>query len=504
MGLKPLRDYQAQAVADVREAFRQRHRRVLLQLCTGGGKTRIMAEIARLAHQKGGCAVVMAPRRELVYQIRGALEEQGIRAGIIMAGHEPDVYADAHVCSIDTISSRVKSERMALPKGSIIITDEGHLFVTRIREEILAAYGDHPHLILTATPALNNGKGMGRIADHMVIGPSMRELVARGHLLPLRYFAPSEPDLAKIKLNRDGDYQEGGLEAAMDQPQLVGDVVDNWMTIAPTESTVVFAVTRKHSRHLVTEFRNRGITCEHVDGETPGKERQEILRAVDAGEVQVLCNVFVASYGLDIPRLSCAVIARPTKSLVLYLQMVGRVMRPFGDQEYGTIIDHAGAVLENGYADDDHPWSLDPARKIKDAMAALKKEGAEPKEIKCPKCSTIFKARRDCPLCGAAVIPPSEPVPTHQAELVQLDKNLSAAERRNRAEPTDVKRAFYAEILGFAQERGKSEGWAAHKYRARYGVWPNAHKGTPPARAGAEVRKFIQAENIRYARRREQ
>ena len=91
-----------------------------------------------------------------------------------------------------------------------------------------------------------------------------------------------------------------------------------------------------------------------------------------------------------------------------------------------------------------------------------------------------------------------------QAELVQLDKNLSAAERRNRAEPTDVKRAFYAEILGFAQERGKSEGWAAHKYRARYGVWPNAHKGTPPARAGAEVRKFIQAENIRYARRREQ
>ena len=184
MGLKPLRDYQAQAVADVREAFRQKHRRVLLQLCTGGGKTRIMAEIARLAHQKGGCAVVMAPRRELVYQIRGALEEQGIRAGIIMAGHEPDVYADAHVCSIDTISSRVKSERMALPKGSIIITDEGHLFVTRIREEILAAYGDHPHLILTATPALNNGKGMGRIADHMVIASGRIEAISSVSAVP--------------------------------------------------------------------------------------------------------------------------------------------------------------------------------------------------------------------------------------------------------------------------------------------------------------------------------
>src|SRR3546814_7641235 len=167
----------------------------------------------------------------------------------------------------------------------------------------------------------------------------------------------------------------------MDTPQLVGDVVENWMRIARHRSTVVFCVNRAHSRNVRDEFLAQGIRAEHVDGETPTDERAAILARVRSGETQVLCNVFVASYGLDIPTLDCAVLARPTKNIALYMQTVGRVMRPAERKADALVIDHSGAVKENGFVDDFIPWSLDESEKVKDRKLKLSRSEEHTSEL---------------------------------------------------------------------------------------------------------------------------
>lgn len=499
----PLRPYQARGVEDIRSSMRK-HRRVLYQLSTGGGKTRIMAEIVRMAKSKGSRVLLLAPRRELVYQIRSALLREGVKAGIIMAGESPDLYADVHVASFDTLHARaIQREKIRMPRADLVLVDEAHLAVADGRQEILNHYDTERHVLVTATPARGDGRGLCEIADDLVLGPSMREMIDMGHLLPLRYFAPDEPDLKAVKLGKDGDYQKKALGAAMDKPKLIGDIADNWQRIASDRSTVVFCVNRKHSRHMTEEFRARGFTAEHVDGETPAAERWAILDRVNRGETQILCNVFVASYGLDIPRLSCAVLARPTKNLTLYLQTIGRVMRPFEGQDDGIVIDHAGAIKENGFADDLHPWSLDGKEKIKDRIESQKKEAGEPKEITCQSCKHVFKNSHVCPKCGHQAIPLTEKIPVHEADLKEVKRKETVAEKRNRTEPREAKAQFFAELRRYAADKGKNDGWVAHTYRERYSVWPNAHKGVPPApRVSPDTASYIKSRQIAYARSR--
>lgn len=503
---KPLRPHQSQAITDIRASLRRRNRRVMYQLPTGGGKTRIMAELCRLSVDKGSSVVVLAPRRELVYQIRDALAGEGVRCGVIMAGERQGLYHRVHVCSFDTLHARaIQSDKIDLPQADLVLVDEAHLAVADSRRDILESYPEARHVLVTATPARGDGRGLCEIADDLVFGPSIGELVDAGYLLPLRYFAPSDPDLAAVKLNKDGDYAVTGLDKTMDKPKIIGDIVDNWQRIAEGRSTVVFCVSRKHSRHVAQEFNARGITAEHLDGETPPEERAAILDRVANGVTTVLCNVFVASYGLDIPRLSCAVLARPTKNITLYLQMIGRVMRPFFDQVDGLVIDHAGAVKENGFADDYIPWSLDGKEKIKDRIKAQKEAGSELVELRCANCSYVFKRSHICPKCGFQVVAPTEKLPVHKAELQEIKKSKdeSAAEHRNRKTPTEVKRDEYAQMLRYAMDKGKAPGWAAHTYRARYGVWPNAHKDVRPAPAvGAEIASYIKHRNMAHAKRR--
>ena len=497
----PLRPYQAQAVHDIRASFASKNRRVLFQLATGGGKTRVLAEVVRLAREKRSKVVLLAPRRELVYQIRKALLREGVKAGVIMAGENPDIYADVHVCSFDTLHARaIQRDKIRMPDADLVIVDEAHLAVADGRQEILSHYSTQKQLLVTATPARGDGRGLCEIADDLVFGPSMKELIELGHLVQPRYFAPSEPDLSKVKKGKDGDYQEKALGNVMDDPKLIGDILDNWTRLASDRRTVVFCVNRKHSRHIAAEFVARGIRAEHLDGETPLDERAAILQRVENGQTQVLCNVYVASYGLDIPALDCAVLARPTKNITLYLQTVGRVLRAFPGKTDALIIDHAGAVEENGYAEDDHPWSLDGNEKIKDRIESQKKEGKEPKEIRCPACGNVFRSSHICPACGYQCVPETEALPVWEADLVEMKRKETAAEKRNRTTSKEDKRHFYGELLHFANSKGKSEGWVAHTYKAAFGVWPNAHKGTDPVAPTKKTLDYIRARQIAFAK----
>jgi superfamily II DNA or RNA helicase len=518
-----LRPYQDELIHGLGHAFAvQKKRSVLLQCATGGGKTVIASRVLHGVERKGNSGLFLLPRRELVYQTAEKLSKYGVIPGIIMAGEPMNWHRRIQLASFDTLHARAMGEKkkFELPKADVVLVDEAHLSIAETRMAIINAYKQRNALVcgLTATPARGDGKPLGALYDHLILSWPTARMIEEGYLVPVRYVAPSTPDLAGLH-TRGGDYVEGELAERMDKPKLIGDIVDNWMIHASNRRTVVFCVTRAHSRHVCEEFKRRGITAEHVDGETPTDERAAIFRRVASGQTQVLCNVFVASYGLDIPVLDCAVLARPTKSLTLYLQIAGRVLRPvyvpgmpldtveqrlaaFLKQD-ALIIDHAGAIDEHGFVDDPVPWTLEGNESISEAKKRQQAEAGEPKEIRCTNCGTVFKGTRFCPSCGHAMIPPGKPVPTYQAELVEITRGADG-KRANKVTSWEEKAQFMAEARGYAQEKGFRDGWAANKYRDKFGVWPNDPRvhHVDPMPPGQLIRNWIKHEAIKRARSR--
>jgi len=495
--LPPLREYQVQAIHALRASLAQGKRRPVLVSPTGSGKTRTAVEVIRMAVDKGSRVLVLAPRRELIYQVSEVLEAARIWHGVVMAGEPMNRYSPVQVASFDTLWAR--RNRMPLPDADLVIVDEAHLSIAATRRKLIEAYPNARVIGLTATPARGDGRGLGEIYDDLVQSWGIRELTEAGYLVPARYFVPSKPDLEGLKLNRDGDYQERDLGKRMDRAQLVGDIVHNWFRIAPGRSTVVFCVTRAHSRHVCQEFLARGVKAEHLDGETPLDERKAILARVASGETTVLCNVYVATYGLNVPRLEVAVMARPTRNPTLYLQTIGRVLRTAEGKTEAIVIDHAGCVDQHGRVEDDFPWSLDTQEKVQDRKKKQQEERQEPKDIICGECGYTFRSSRVCPRCGHEMVPPGKPIPTHQADLQELDPG-----KANRTADWDSKIAFVAGLRAHARQKGFSDGWVAHKYREKFGVWPNDPrvKYAEPGEITPEVRGWIKHSQIKWAKRR--
>lgn len=467
-----LRRYQTDSITNLRDSLGKGNRKPLLQLPTGGGKTIIAQEIIKSATGKGKKVLFLAPRRELVYQAFSKFSVAKINCGMVMAG-ESMRYAPVQVASFDTVNVRCMRYGNDLPPADLVVVDEAHLSIAPTRLKILDWYAASGAVVigLTATPVRGDGKGLEAFYDDLILSSSITELTAAGYLSPLRYFAFEAPDLSKVPTGAHGDYVTKQLAEAMDTIKLAGDIVTNWKRIAYGKSTVVFCTNQAHSRHVCNEFLKHGIEAEHIDSNTPTDERKEILQRVAAGQTTVLCNVYIASYGLDIPLLEVAVIARPTKSLGLYLQTVGRVLRPYKGKEYATLIDHSGVIDEHGFISSDWPWSLDDQTSISHRRRQMREERREPKEITCGDCGSVFISRRDCPTCGYEVMPRTEAIPTYEANLTEVHD--PASKEWNRKTPWDEKIKFYSELLGYAANKNYAPGWAAVQYHERAGVWPN-------------------------------
>lgn len=490
------RPYQEELHQAVRCAIAAGKRAILVCLPTGGGKTFVGTRFMHGAEMKGNPSIFLVPRRELAYQADKRLRSCDLLPGIIMAG-EP-VHSDrlCQVASFDTIHARVmKRQTMKLPKAKIVIPDEAHLAIAETRQDIINAFGSDAITIgLTATPARADGKPLGEVFDCLIVGWPVAKMVEEGYLVGTRYFAPSEPDLKALKVSKvTGDYTDKSAEKEMVKPKIIGDIVENWLRLAEGKSTVVFCVTRKHMRFVTEAFIRAGVKAECVDGDTPEDERKGIFDRVESGETTVLVNVFVASYGLDIPRLAVCQLARPTKSLVLYFQMVGRTLRPayadYADSEmleecaenrlaaifdsakpYSMVIDHAGAVKRHGFIDEPVPWTLEGDESISDIRERERQERKAPREIICPKCKRTFKGSRFCPSCGFELVQAGEPLPYHAADLVEIAID---GKRANQKTPWTDKAAFLGEAKQYAAGKGYNNGYAANLYREKFGVWPN-------------------------------
>lgn len=479
-----LRDYQQDSIDGLRTSLKAGRRRPILVAPTGSGKTHVACAVIYGALEKDKKVLFLAPRRELIYQASDRLWDHGIDAGIIMAGEVKNHHFPVQIASFDTLHSRgIRNESMLMPEADVVIVDEAHLSIAKTRQDIINHYSGAVVVGLTATPARGDGRGMGEIYDDLVLTKTIGQLTEEGYLVPARYYAPSTPDLNKIKQTK-ADYRIKELGDAMDKPQLVGDIIDNWKRICPDRQTVVFCVTKSHARHVYEAYLSAGIAAGYLDSDTKLDERRQILEDIQSGKMQVLVNIFVATFGWDCPPISCVVLARPTKNISLYLQTVGRGLRTNPGKDDCIIIDHTGAVEQHGFVDEEIPWTLDSEVDIREAREKALKEKSEPKEITCRECQYIFKARRDCPRCGFEMIAKGKPIPIHKADLKEI--------ARPKVTIVD-KQKHWTACLYKASHRGLKVGAAAHMYRKEFGVWPRGLDRVPKGEQWQMMaRKFLE------------
>jgi superfamily II DNA or RNA helicase len=477
-------------VASVGSSLRA-HRKVVVQAPTGSGKTVIASWMIDRLLGAGKRVLVLVPRRELAYQFAGTLEDFGRYFGFVMAGEERLRGMDGYIATFDTLHARaVQRDIMEMPKADIVVVDEAHLALAKTRKDIIEAYPDAYHIGLTATPARSDGKGLGRLYNDLVLGPSIRSLIDAGRLVEPRYFTGARPELGEVPV-RAGDYVVRDLEQVADTQVLVGGIVENWLKHAENRSTVVFCVTRKHARHVAQQFERVGVSVDYLDGDTPHAERKSIIDRVRSKETTVLVNVAVATYGIDIPELSCAVMARPTKSQVLYFQTIGRVLRTAPGKTDCLILDHAGCVEEHGFIDAPVVWTLNGnARSETQRERGQRKE---PQPIECPECGVIFRATHICPGCGFKLAGGAEAVPYHDVELEEQAKPAVTMAQ---------KRSFYAQLQLYADQRSYQPGWAAHKYREKFGVWPRLGEVRPVPFVAQSTLNWIKSRRIAAQRRK--
>jgi DNA repair protein RadD len=308
----------------------------------------------------------------------------------------------------------------------------------------------------------------------------------------------SAPDLKGIH-TRQGDYVESELAERVDQPKLVGDIISHYHRLNPERRpTVVFATSVAHSRHICDEFVKSGVRAEHIDGKTPKDERDEILVKLARGESEVVVNCQVLTEGWDCPSVSCCILARPTKSMGLYRQMAGRVIRPASGKTDALILDHAGAVFQHGFIEDPVVWTLDPDTKAKSpAQFARNQSPSTSRLLACSKCSAIRTAGKPCPECGFMPRRPGEYVEVREGELHRLDRNGSHLNQYS----TDHRQQFFRGLLQLTLERGQKPGAAAYRYKDRFGDFPPRDWNTlPPIPPTTEVTAWDRHCRIKFAK----
>ena len=329
-----LHDFQAEAVEAVRRAVRQGHRKLILCMPCGGGKTVVASSIMKSAADRNRPSLFLAPARELIRQCSDKLRNYGIDHGVIMAGHG-HTPSYVQVASAQTLQARAfRTNRIALPHADLVVVDEAHLFGGEKFKEILHCYPDAVVVGLTATPLGASNKPMpDDFYSTIVQGATVSSLITKGFIVPVRCWSPYTPKLKRKKGERaftaTGDYRDDFLEKRMNKPKLIGDIVGHWVKLGDDRPTIATAVSVAHSMAVADAFLRKGVRFGHVDGTTEAAEREELFGRFKDGKLKGLSSCGVLHTGVDFPWAACAILARPTKSLRLYLQIVGRVMRSY-------------------------------------------------------------------------------------------------------------------------------------------------------------------------------
>lgn len=510
--LKPLRPHQQYTLDQLKRSIVSGKRSPMLQLPTGAGKTVLAAHIVDGILAKKNRLAFCVPSISLIDQTADRFMENGIGAdqiGIIQADHPwTRPAAPIQICSAQTMARR------DLPAVDVVVIDEAHLrfkvydeWMTGKRKATSVVMGveidaDIPLFIgLSATPW---AKGLGKNFDDLIKSISLAELIEQGYLSKFRVYAPSKPDLSGVKIVA-GDYHEGQLGEVMNEAKLVGDVVQNWLAHGKGLPTLCFAVNRLHARSLHDAFEACGISSAYVDANTPREERDQIGRDLEAGRLAVAVNIGTLTTGIDWD-VRCIILARPTRSEQLFVQIIGRGLRTADGKDECKIFDHTNTTNELGFVTQiDHDELDDGTRGATERKKRKQQErkAALPKD--CPACAALMPTGEPkCLVCGTEM-PRPKALEHAEGELVELDEFGNPLKGRGGVKPMLRKKGrqqVYSELLGYAIKKGNSSGWVAHTYREIFDAWPNRQE-KHPLPVSPEVMSYIRHKNIRWAKSRE-
>lgn len=451
-----LRPYQIEIIDKCRNLMRSGNKSILIQSPTGSGKTLLTAFMLKTAAEKGMVSWFIVHRRELIKQSMEQFKFVGLHHGVISANFDSRPNQLVQICSVQTLSRRHQKYR----KPNLIVWDETHHIASNSWSTIHSHYSDSFHVGLSATPERLDGTGLNKWYGNMIHGPSVSWLIENKFLSPYRLFAPSNVSMAGIHIKR-GDYDKTELSNAMDKPSITGNAINEYKKFANGKRAVIFCVSIEHSKHVVAQFQAAGINAAHVDGETNVIERDNAIEKFRQGEIHVLSNVELFGEGFDLPAIEVAILLRPTQSLGLYLQQVGRVLRQSPGKEEALILDHVGNVSRHGLPDDDRNWSLAGRDKRKQTSD----EPSESVKI-CKKC---FSAQRpgppNCRYCGEPFEIKPRIVKNVDGELSEIDiQKIRNLKRREQGMAQSMN-----DLIAIGKQRGYKRPylWAKFVFNAR-------------------------------------
>ncbi len=444
----PLRPYQEQLVLEVRDAWRHGKKSPCIVLPCGGGKSVIVAEIAKRTTDNGRRVLFLVHRRELCEQIEQTFRRWGV---------------DMLRCQIMMVQTAAK--RIAkLPEPSLIITDENHHALARSYKHVYDAFPNAYRVGVTATPVRLDGSGLGDVNDQLIQGVSAKWLIQNHFLSPYDYYAPSLVDMTGISIKK-GDYDVSSVEKLMLRKAIYGDVIRYYRQYADGMQAVCYCTSVRHSMETAMQFNLAGIEAAHIDGKTPKAERDRIIEQFRDGALDILCNVDLISEGFDVPDCGCVIQLRPTQSLTLYIQQSMRCMR-YREGKRAIILDHVGNYARFGMPDDNREWDLEGRKKSGKKKAEAEKTVA----VKtCPECFAAFsptdadgKPVLSCPYCGHVL-----PAQKRENEMETVSAELQKIEGFVLDFKTPEECRSYPELIDYAKSHGYKTGWAYYQAKKR-------------------------------------
>lgn len=364
---KLLRPYQQTAKADIFEVWEECDN-IMFQMPTGTGKTRLFTSIISdikawgVLHQSNPKILIIAHRVELIEQISESLDKYKVTHGVIAGGKERDLSEQVQVASIQTITHRTNKELASSLDVDYVIIDEAHHSTASSYKRLWQLYPSAKKLGVTATPWRMNHMGFTDLYDRIIVSKPIKEFIADGWLAPYLYYSIRDNSKVHDDINSidefdvAGDYKTSALERVMDTRTIRANLLKSYLTLAKGKKGIIYSVSRKHSDHICAEFKAEGINIVRIDSETPREERRLYVQRFKKGLIDIIVNVDIFSEGFDCPDIEFIQLARPTKSLVKYLQQVGRGLRPTEGKTKCIILDNVGSHIEFDLPDSDRNW----------------------------------------------------------------------------------------------------------------------------------------------------
>lgn len=487
--------HQTEALENLRASVSQGVRRIVLQSPTGSGKTTMAAAIVEGAQKKNNRMCFVVSSISLVDQTVESFYSEGIRnIGVIQADHHmTDWKQPVQVASIQTLR-----RRGTWPEAQVVVIDECHVLHTEHKKWLKdPEWQNVPFIGLSATPWT---KGLGKYFQSLLVVATTQELIDKGILSKFKVFATGHPDLTGVKTVA-GDYHEGQLSERMQEGTLTADIVKTWEERWGKGKTLVFGVDCAHAQALQARFQEAGYRCGYQDAFTPASERADIKRAFHSGYLDLVANVGTLTTGVDWD-VRCLVLARPTRSETLFVQIVGRALRTAPGKDYAIILDHSDTTQRLGFVTDIHHETLHVKEEIK-----TERRRALPKP--CPQCDCVLpRIARKCQNCGFEMQPQVSGLVEQNGELVEITSNgfVKSIERQKKGRRdygAEEMLIFFAGLKQVGLERGYKSGWAANQYRQKFGVWPAWDiKDCAPMPPTMEVRQYVRSRQIAWAKSR--